>query len=484
MPRSAPLVAVARVVVVVVAVCAGVAAAANAAAVMVDGLASPLVFFRAEGALSAQARADQAATLWAGAAAQRGVDVDGARVDVDADHATVRIYGKAVATLGLADAQAAGAPTVAVYAEQLQTALVPFVASLEERSSLKALLFHVFLSVTLVLVGVLTLRGARRAFARVDASVDERALPPLSVLGVTVLSADAVRGLLTSMLGVVRVVAYLSVVVVTAVAVFAQFPSTRAIVVDVAAAAGVPVVEGLARALASLPGVVLAGVLLLAWRGFALFARAWLDGVAAGRVQANSVEPRQVAVVRVAVAVGGAAVVLPLAVAAAFGRFGTPLEHLALGFGAAVLVALVPLLSSAAVGALFVWRGALVVGEWVQLGSGADAVVGEIVRVGLSDVVLVPARGGTVTVAALSLLWRPLMRLPQAPRGTVVLRCARDRGVDVVKAAIVAAVGEGVDVRVVGVDAAAVVVEVAAKDVDAAVRAVAVAVEAGAVVLV
>lgn len=196
--------------------------------VVVADQPTPLVFHLPLGNTDERQRATNAGHALRNALELRPVDgAPRAEVLVADDAARIRIWGRTVATFNEADARAAGYPSLTVFGEQLETRLLHFVAGYEERRSLQQLAFHIFFSVFLCLLGLLTLRGIGRAFVRFDAAVESRELRPLVLLGVPVLSSDAVRGLLATAMVFARVVAVAGVIVVVVGASLAQFDTTR-----------------------------------------------------------------------------------------------------------------------------------------------------------------------------------------------------------------------------------------------------------------
>lgn len=340
------------------------------------------------------------------------------------DVAMVRACGRAVATLTPADALAEGAPDLAHYTEELQARLLPFVQAELRRSSAQSVALSVFLFVSCGLLGVLTLRALRKTFDRLEATLEQRrgALQPLTLLSIPLISGEALRGVLTVGLFIGRILAYLVAVAVALGAALSQFEVTRPWLGNIAAALLRPVVAGVDAGARAVPGLLLAALLVVMTVAGLRFARLLLDGVAQGRVEARMVRPARVPATRVVVSAAALLLVTPLVVAAAFGRFGTPLETLAVAAGGTVLLALVPVLANAAVGVVVLWRGALKAGDWIEVGDRH----GEIASLSVFDLVLVPETGGTVVVPMLLLAQRPLSRTA-APRVCVTARFERDR---------------------------------------------------------
>ncbi len=393
--------------------------------VVVDELSTPLAFtVAAQGKDPRRRAAEASASFKAAFKADAIEDAAAARVVVQDGLAIVKIRGRTVATLTMADAVAAGAVSMETFAEERETRLVEFVEDYEARHSLQQLAFHVFFSVFLVVIGVLALRGLNAGFSRADAAVEDRAavIKPLVVFDIPLLSSDAMRGLIATGLVVGRVVGVTAVVVATAAGVLAQFERTRPLLQTVASAAGRPVLKGLEALVTAIPGLVLAALLVVLLRGGLRFLRLLLDGVAAGRVKSTLVKPRRAPVTRVVVTTAIVLLALPLLIGAAFGRFGTPFETMALMAGGVLFVGAIPLLASLVVGVVVAWRATIKAGDWVEVAGES----GEVSSVGLTELTLVPASGGTVVVPMLMLAFKPLKRSAKQPELEHLVRVCRN----------------------------------------------------------
>ncbi|MDP3236655.1 MAG: mechanosensitive ion channel [Myxococcales bacterium] len=431
------------------------AAPAEELTVVVHDTVTPLVFRRALAEKPARVRAREATTAFTSAIelpALPGAPM--AQVVVVGAEARVFIKGRVVTTFTDADRLASGAVSLTAWAAELETRLTGFVEDAERRYAYREFAFHLFFAVFVLLMAGLTLRALNRAFARADTTIEDRAgsLKPLVVLGAELLSSDAVRSVLGTGLVVVRVVSLGGTVVVALAAVLAQFDRTRPLLSRLGSSIGRPVLQGLEGALASFPGLVLAAVLLVLLRAALRFVTLLFDGVATGRVKHGWIEPRRAPVARAVLSWLVVAVSLPLLVAAAFGRFGSPFESLALGVGAVVVVGALPTVAGAVVGAWLSWNGVVQVGSWVQVGSH----VGEVVEHSLTELVLVPHDGGSVVVPMLMLAVTPVRRLSGPPAQAFEVRVRRDGSTAQLMERLLAvarAVDERGDVEVVEVDA-------------------------------
>lgn len=426
--------------------------------VVVHDTVTPLVFRRGLAEKPARVRAREATMAFTSAIELPALPgAPPAQVLVVGSEARVFVRGRAVTTFTDADRLASGAVTLTAWAAELETRLTGFVEDAERRHAYREFAFHLFFAVFALLMAGLTLRALNRAFARADTAIEDRAgsLKPLVVLGAELLSSDAVRSLLGTGLVVVRVVSLGGTVVVALATVLAQFERTRPVLSRLATSIGRPVLEALEGALAALPGLVLAGVLLVLLRAALRFVSLLLGGVATGRVKHGWLEPRRAPVAQAALSWLIVAVSLPLLVAAAFGRFGTPFESLALGVGAVVLIGALPTIAGAVVGAWLTWNGGVKVGSWVQVGGH----VGTVTEVSLTELVLTPSDGGTVVVPMLLLAVTPLRRWPSPPRDAFEV-CVRHEGGATQLIERLTAIARTVDpagqVEVVEVDAASV----------------------------
>ena len=179
---------------------------------------------------------------------------------------------------------------------------------------------------------------------------------------------------------------------------------------------------GLEALVTAITGIVLAALLAVLLRGGLRFLRLLLDGVAAGRVKSTLVKPRRAPITRVVVTTAIVLVALPLLIGAVFGRFGTPFETMALMAGGVLFIGAIPLLASLVVGVVVAWRATIKAGDWVEIAGES----GEVSSVGLTELVLVPASGGTVAVPMLMLAMKPLRRSAKQPELEHLVRVCRN----------------------------------------------------------
>ncbi len=364
-------------------------------------------------------------------------EVPAPEVLIEGDRAVVRIGANVIATLYPEDARAEGM-TFERYAPHMRSRLEAFVDAQLQRKTFQLFFLHLFLSVLFGVIGFLTLRGLRSTFDRWDAEMDDRrgSFKPISILRIPVFSGEALASALAFGLAVGRVSAYVATVIATVVAVLSQFEFTRPLLRRVVSWSAGPVLDAVEAIVTAVPGLILAALLIVAVRAGLRVLNILLDGVQSRRLTWQRLPPERVPVFRFSATAGAVILVAPLLVAAAFGRWGTPLETLALAGGVAVIVAAVPIMASYIIGVVTLWRAVVRPGDWVQVGQ----VSGEVTRLGFAELHLVPESGGTISIPMLYLLFQPLRRLKQSPEVSFEITVARDRPAKELIAALKAAV--------------------------------------------
>jgi hypothetical protein len=337
----------------------------------------------------------------------------------------VRVRGYLVLTVTLADAVAAGFPDLPSYGRHLESALETFLPNHLGRGPLHQWLLHVFLAAFLLLAGFVFLGQTRALFLRWEHRLDQRkeTLAALTVLRVPILSREAVGGLLALGVTAGRWLAYVAVSVTTVSVVLAQFDATASLMGRSWEWAGTLALRGFQTGMGVVPGLVLAGLLLLVVDVALRVVAMVLESVTRRPLEWPALTPGRVVPTRAALSAAIVLLAAPLVIGAAFGRFGTPLETLALCMGGAVFLGAVPVLASVCVGVVVLWRESLAPGDWVQVGPHA----GEVTSLGLLELKLVPEAGGVIAVPMLYLLWNPLMRLGGPPVVSVEVCLRRDR---------------------------------------------------------
>jgi small-conductance mechanosensitive channel len=220
-----------------------------------------------------------------------------------------------------------------------------------------------------------------------------------------------------------RVVAYLLTVLAAVAGVLSQFPTTRPLLSQIATEGTQPLVRGAQAALGAIPGLLLATTLVIAVIAGLRVLHIVIDRAAAQRAGLRGIAPRRLPALRSALAAGIVLVFAPLVVAAMFGRFGTPIETLAVAAGVVALAASLPVLASSAAGAAIIWRQSLQEGDWIEV---AD-LRGEVTQVNLHDIHLVPEQGGIAVIPTVFLLFHPIRKMREAPPATFEIEVARSR---------------------------------------------------------
>ena len=398
--------------------------------VVARDVVSPLRFVRAEGKASARARASASGrALIAAIEAPAVASAAGVAVAVEDDVVVARVDGVIVATFTAADVLADGGLGLEAFASAREVQLAAFVQAQRDRDKVRQGVTRFTFSIAIALLAFLLLRAQRRLFSSWQDTLEQRGpLTPPNVLGVPLLSPDASRALLASGLHILRVLLIGGTIFAAVVTIGGQFARTQPWVEVLVDGLIKPVIRGANAALGGVPGVLLAGVIAIVSLAVYRFVRILLDGVAAGRVRSSLFQKEQAPVARVLV--GGSVVIVAalLVVAALFLRFGTSFESLVLIGAAAVALGAVPFFANGVAGLVVQWRQPFGPGDHIRVGAAH----GEVVRVRLHDVLLVPEEGGTIAVPMLSLLLQPLQRLPSEPRAHVDTVVARDRGSDVV----------------------------------------------------
>jgi small-conductance mechanosensitive channel len=398
--------------------------------VVARDVVAPLRFIRGEGQATARARAAAASRALVAALDQPPTEPAASMSVVD-DAVVVRVGVSVVATFTAADVQAEGGTDLSTWAAAHGPALAAFVDEQRQRDAIRHGVTQLTLSVTIALLAVLLLQAQRRVFAAWQASLEQRT-STTNVLGVPFVSIDTSRALLGGGLHILRALSVGGIVFAALVTIGGQFARTRPWVDALVDGVFDPVVRGANAALRGVPGALLAVVVGIVALAVVRFVRLFLDGVAAGRVRSSLLQPHQAPVASVVVPGVVLAVAGLLVVAAFFLRFGTSVEQLVLVAATAVALGAVPFFANAIAGLAVQWRQPFAIGDHVRVGSAH----GEVVRIRLNDVLLVPEEGGTITVPMLTLLLRPVQRMPSEPRAHIDTVVARSKGSDAVLQAL------------------------------------------------
>ena len=190
-----------------------------------------------------------------------------------------------------------------------------------ERRTIAELFKSIFFSVFGLVCGFLALRALRRLFDRLDGMLDDRrgTLQPVVFFRIPVFSGEAVGGAFALAVSIGRIVAYVVAAVATFVLVMSQFELTRPFVKRLANWALEPVLGGLEALITSIPGLLLAAILILLLRGGLRVLNLLLDGVQHKRVKWKRLPPEKVPPFRLIATTVLIVLVAPGIVAAVFG---------------------------------------------------------------------------------------------------------------------------------------------------------------------
>jgi hypothetical protein len=429
------------------------------------GQVSPLEFRATAKNRTAQERAKEATAALEGALDHNEGGRYEVTVRIESDAAIVRVDEKVVASYYEVDARLEGLP-LETFAAHVGTELSSFVPTQRTRRAIQLFALHVFLSVFALVIAFVAFREIRKLFDRWDDTLDERRteLTPISLLRIPVISGEALGGALAFGLTIGRYFAYIAVVGAAFATVLSQFETTRPLLRRIGKWSAQPIVDGVDAIVSALPGLLLAGFLLLGLRGVLRVLNILLDGVARKQIVWRFLPPARVPVFRTLAPPALTLALLPLCFAAAFHQWGTPLETLALAAAGMVLVGAIPLMCSYVVGAVVLWTQGLAPGDWIQIGDHA----GEVTQINLGEIRIVPGKGGTVSIPTLNLLFKPLTRLRQPPALAFTVSVERDRPATELIAAVretVRAKEDEAEVECISINERALVLQVKASSV-------------------
>ena len=299
------------------------------------------------------------------------------------DSATLLVRGFVVVVLSPADAVAAGFPALNVYSEHLKTVLHDFVIRQDRRAKMQNIFLRIFLCVFFVLLGFLFIRQLSRMFNQLDHVLDEKrgSLHSIAVMSETLISSEALGGLLAFGLAVGRILAFIAVFIATVSAVLGQFDFTRSLMMNSAAKGATQAFEGIGNFVRFLPQLLLAIVLIIGLKAGLRVLDLFLKGVSSGRIDWRLLTLEKIPVARVLGTFILFMLISPLIVASLFGSFGTPFESLILVVAGAVALSAVPVGASYVVSVFLLWKCQVKPGDWIECGSYQ----GEISKMGLNE---------------------------------------------------------------------------------------------------
>jgi small-conductance mechanosensitive channel len=362
------------------------------------------------------------------ATARADLDAPNAAVDfVGTSTVIVKVRGHIVGELYARDARAAGQPDLQAYAGSLEDGLGLFVADQRRKAALQGSAIRVVLAIVIIVIGLLLLRLSRYGFRRADEYLDDRTdtgtLRPISLLGVPIIGPEALSAAAALAIAVGRIASYVGIIFVSLSLALSQFELTRPWVGAVVGWASPLLFAGFEQLVLALPRLVLAAILLVVGSGALRVARVLFDDEAGHRPAWEALTPSRARVLRIVASIAVIMVIAPLAVAAVFGRFHTPLELLIVAASVSGALALAPLLASGAVGLMTIWRGQLVIGDVISV----RGVRGTITAITTWDVEIETDRGARTSLPMLSLLAAHVVR-EQLGAASIVRVIAPRRG--------------------------------------------------------
>lgn len=339
------------------------------------------------------------------------------------DVLSLSVRGHPVGSLDAKDAAAAGVPTLDAYRESLRAGLRLFVADQRRKTALQGTALRVAIAVAAMLVALLLVRFVRHLAGRIDEYLDERStsMRPIRVFGVPIVGPETLSASAALLTSAGRILAYLSLVATGLAVALYQFEWTRPWV-DVGFRWGSQrFVHAAEELILALPRVVLAAFLIVLGSAGLRVARVLFDDSADTQTPWGKVPAQRARVLRTLVPIGIFAVIVPLAIAAAFGRFHTPVEIVVVAVLAGGALGIAPVCASGVVGLLTLWRGKVRQNMMVSI----RGVKGRVVALSPWELDIESADGAQTSVPMLFLLREPIVKVA-TERAT--LRLVVERG--------------------------------------------------------
>jgi hypothetical protein len=323
------------------------------------------------------------------------------------------------------------------FARDLEADLRLFVADQRRRAVIQRFAISVLSAVLVAVAGLFLIRLLRSLFDRLDAFMDDQRIgfQAIRIFRVPIASKETVSGAIAFALALGRAVSYLAIALGTVALFFWQFDSVRPIVRTALARGTAPLVAAFQSVLGALPGIVVAVALIIGLRAALRVMRLLLGSMALGHTTWRHVTPQRVPVLRLVLPIALVILAAPVIIAAAFGRFNTPLETLSVIAGGVVAIACVPLVASGCIGLVVLWRGAPQIGEHISLGRSS----GIVDAITPWEIIVAGADGTRTSLPMLLLLFMPLRNARTVPRQHLYLVVPRDRAIDEARSAIEAA---------------------------------------------
>lgn len=298
-------------------------------------------------------------------------------VKLPPDSIELRVRGHVVGVLTDKDAIAARQPDLASYARALDEGLELFVADQRRKVALQGVAVRIAIAMVVSIIGLFLLRLAQALFTRADEYIDDHSasIRPFKVLGVPVLGVEALNAAITFLVAIGRIATLIGIAVVTAAIALAQFELTRPWIAVVAKWSTARLLSGFEEAVLILPRLSLAAALLLVGSAAVRVARVLFDDSTTTATPWGTMSRRRARVLRVLVPVGVFILVVPLAAAAVFGRFHTPIELVILALVLGASLGLAPLVAAGGMGLAATWHGVLLNGDHITVKGRRGRVV-------------------------------------------------------------------------------------------------------------
>lgn len=293
------------------------------------------------------------------------------------DNMELRVRGHIVGVLTDKDAIAARQPDLASYAKALDEGLELFVADQRRKVALQGIAVRIAIAMVVSIIGLFFLRLAQALFARADEYIDEHSasIRPFKVLGVPVLGVEGLNAVITFVVAIGRIATLVGIAVVAAAIALAQFELTRPWIAVAATWSTARLFSGFEEAVLVLPRLLLAAALLLVGSAAVRVARVLFDDTTTTATPWGTMSRRRARVLRVLVPVGVFILVVPLAAAAVFGRFHTPIEIVIIALVLGASLGLAPLVAAGGMGLAATWHGVLLNGDHITVGDKRGRVV-------------------------------------------------------------------------------------------------------------
>lgn len=348
---------------------------------------------------------------------------DDVRVDHAGGTAVIYVGGQQVIQLIPIDAELAGDPNLAIYADRIVARIRAALKTERTRSAVAGGIFGISLAVLFAVIAIFLLRRAWELADRAAAWLQARPeqVPALRLLSSELAGRDTVRSALALGVAFGRWIALLGLLYAWLIATFSLFESTRGVTEQLAGAVLNPLATLASRVAAAVPLLVILVFALLVLALLLRVVRLFFREVARGATVVGWL-PRDLAapigtLAEIAVILLALVLVAPIItgnVEGAAPRIGL------LGLAALALAA-VPLGATAVVGLATLFGRWLAPGDWIEMGPRS----GRVLRLGLLETRLRDAAGVELRIPHLARLLHPVRVHGRTPRISVSLPVER-----------------------------------------------------------